>query len=160
MQDPRLMHLNAIPKSRAALALSFLPVPAVLGFTWWPESTSGLFCCACEWQPDGLPRKAVVHTAIGHLHHGRFIYYLIHRASARLLAPCAREQVYGIQNPNPPSSELARARRLGSFGSFFNQSFQRAPALRPEPCTHRRRLQRFVFGFLIIHHFYQLPTSA
>ncbi|KAJ1616958.1 hypothetical protein T492DRAFT_894536 [Pavlovales sp. CCMP2436] len=22
------------------------------------------------------------------------------------------------------------------------------------------RLQRFVFGFLIIHHFYQLPTSA
>ncbi|KAJ1640041.1 hypothetical protein T492DRAFT_855763 [Pavlovales sp. CCMP2436] len=24
----------------------------------------------------------------------------------------------------------------------------------------RKRLQRFVFGFLIIHHFYQLPTSA
>ncbi|KAJ1616431.1 hypothetical protein T492DRAFT_895500 [Pavlovales sp. CCMP2436] len=22
------------------------------------------------------------------------------------------------------------------------------------------RLQRFVFGFLLIHHFYQLPTSA
>ncbi|KAJ1634217.1 hypothetical protein T492DRAFT_865396 [Pavlovales sp. CCMP2436] len=23
-----------------------------------------------------------------------------------------------------------------------------------------QRLQRFVFGFLIIHHFYQLPTAA
>ncbi|KAJ1640633.1 hypothetical protein T492DRAFT_854576 [Pavlovales sp. CCMP2436] len=52
-------------------------------------------------------------------------------------------------------------------------SFHRAPALRPAPCTRKRvlgiqhpiasqryRLQRFVCGFLIIHHFYQLPTSA
>ncbi|KAJ1640958.1 hypothetical protein T492DRAFT_898087 [Pavlovales sp. CCMP2436] len=54
----------------------------------------------------------------------------------------------------------ARFRLGGSFGSLFNQSFHRAPALRPEPCTRTRRLQRFVFGFLIIHHFYQLPTSA
>ncbi|KAJ1628098.1 hypothetical protein T492DRAFT_908730 [Pavlovales sp. CCMP2436] len=44
--------------------------------------------------------------------------------------------------------------------SFDAASFHRAPALRPEPCTRTRRLQRFVFGFLIIHHFYQLPTSA
>ncbi|KAJ1634922.1 hypothetical protein T492DRAFT_864243 [Pavlovales sp. CCMP2436] len=39
-------------------------------------------------------------------------------------------------------------------------SFHRAPALRSLPCTRKRRLQRFVSGFLIIHHFYQLPTSA
>ncbi|KAJ1632200.1 hypothetical protein T492DRAFT_868657 [Pavlovales sp. CCMP2436] len=82
-----------------------------------------------------------------------------------------------------------------SFGSLFNQSFHRAPALRRAPCTRKRvldiqnpidsqryvtagitngltcsrnvgrlrvaqRRQRFVFGFLIIHHFYQLLTSA
>ncbi|KAJ1634806.1 hypothetical protein T492DRAFT_864464, partial [Pavlovales sp. CCMP2436] len=39
-------------------------------------------------------------------------------------------------------------------------SFHRASALRPAPCTRKLRLQRYVFGFLIIHHFYQLPTSA
>ncbi|KAJ1616062.1 hypothetical protein T492DRAFT_896270 [Pavlovales sp. CCMP2436] len=32
----------------AALALSFLSVPVVLGFTLWPESTCGFFCCACK----------------------------------------------------------------------------------------------------------------
>ncbi|KAJ1639472.1 hypothetical protein T492DRAFT_856741 [Pavlovales sp. CCMP2436] len=61
-----------------------------------------------------------------------------------------------------------KGRRRGGFGGFrgrgrgslFNQSFHRAPALRAAPCTRKRRLQRFVFGFLIIHHFYQFPTSA
>ncbi|KAJ1636973.1 hypothetical protein T492DRAFT_955472 [Pavlovales sp. CCMP2436] len=94
-----------------------------------------------------------------------------------------------------PPRGCSRHARANSFGSLFNQSFHRAPALRPAPCTRTRvldiqnpiaskryvtagitnglacsrtverprvaqRLQRFVFGFLLIHHFYQLPTSA
>ncbi|KAJ1618089.1 hypothetical protein T492DRAFT_892647 [Pavlovales sp. CCMP2436] len=36
------------------------------------------------------------------------------------------------------------------------------PLRKPPRFAHpaAARLQRFVFGFLIIHHFYQLPTSA
>ncbi|KAJ1627077.1 hypothetical protein T492DRAFT_877303, partial [Pavlovales sp. CCMP2436] len=70
------------------------------------------------------------------------------RALALQPAPRTRERFY-------PFGSLPN-----SFGSLFNQSFHRAPALRPTPCTRKRRRQRFVFGFLIINNFYQLPTSA
>ncbi|KAJ1639739.1 hypothetical protein T492DRAFT_899006 [Pavlovales sp. CCMP2436] len=55
---------------------------------------------------------------------------------------------------------LENVLRSLALTATFDASFHRAPALRPAPCTRKRRLQRFVFGFLIIHHFYQLPTSA
>ncbi|KAJ1637976.1 hypothetical protein T492DRAFT_859283 [Pavlovales sp. CCMP2436] len=83
--------------------------------------------------------------------------------AAQFFVLCTREQVHGIQNPvasqqhadGETTDELVRSRtvarprvvgrqfdpfgsRSNSFGSLFNQS--------------RRR--RFVFGFLIIHHFY------
>ncbi|KAJ1616803.1 hypothetical protein T492DRAFT_894803, partial [Pavlovales sp. CCMP2436] len=43
---------------------------------------------------------------------------------------------------------------------YFCQSFHRATALHPAAPTLCTRKRRFVFGFLNIHHFYQLPTSA
>ncbi|KAJ1620468.1 hypothetical protein T492DRAFT_888667 [Pavlovales sp. CCMP2436] len=44
---------------------------------------------------------------------------------------------------------------LGLFATSTSSSY------RPEQLsTAAIHTQRFVFGFLIIHHFYQLPTSA
>ncbi|KAJ1619571.1 hypothetical protein T492DRAFT_915886 [Pavlovales sp. CCMP2436] len=63
-------------------------------------------------------------------------------------------------NPRPARANEFAAFKTPSLPSDTPTSFHRAPALRPAPCTRKRRLQRYVFGFLIIHHFYQLPTSA
>ncbi|KAJ1638003.1 hypothetical protein T492DRAFT_947259, partial [Pavlovales sp. CCMP2436] len=64
-------------------------------------------------------------------------------------APCTRKRVPGIQNPI-------------AFQRYVTAGITNGLA-----CSHTvgrprvaQRLQRFVFGFLIIHHFYQLPTLA
>ncbi|KAJ1640423.1 hypothetical protein T492DRAFT_929990 [Pavlovales sp. CCMP2436] len=72
-----------------------------------------------------------------------------HRAPALRPAPCTRKRVLDIQNP------IASQRYVTAIvtnGLACSRTVGR-PRVAP-------RLQRFVFGFLVIHRFYQLPTSA
>ncbi|KAJ1638739.1 hypothetical protein T492DRAFT_942351 [Pavlovales sp. CCMP2436] len=94
-----------------------------------------------------LPMDAHLRATTRSFHYN--IYLSFHRAPALRPEPCTRERVLDIQNP------IASQRYV--TGGITNGLACSRTVGRPRDAQRR---QRFVFGFLIIHHFYQVPTSA
>ncbi|KAJ1621245.1 hypothetical protein T492DRAFT_1071806, partial [Pavlovales sp. CCMP2436] len=98
-----------------------------------------------------------------------------------LLSATSITDVSSTTSSTAPPRGCSRHARANKFTAFKTQTRHQVDSLAldvsapsapsstspfnvPPRCGPRsgvaQRLQRFVFGFLIIHHFYQLPTSA